>query len=216
VDEPAAYIRAEAEFPRRRSATERLPLDQLKADMIGILLLFLLSGCAIAPLPPPAKEQVNDTTAVYAALLEGEFLRKQGGPWILIDSTEHAGEFGRRAALRIPGPSADVIERFSSLRGTHPINVTAIGTHESITVVSRSEIRQLGDGEQFWTTFQTMYPEARGYLAFAEVAFSQSGDEALVYVSWRCGFLCGRYYIDYLRRTDEGWLVIFHEIVGSS
>ena len=50
-------------------------------------------------------------------------------------------------------------------------------------------------------------PKPEALLGVSRVGFSSSGKRALIYHSWSCGSLCGRWWFYVLSRTKDGWVV---------
>jgi hypothetical protein len=58
-----------------------------------------------------------------------------------------------------------------------------------------------------WTAFYEKHPHAGGFWQFSRPAYNLAGDEALVYVSHSCGWLCGTGHLYLLRRDGGHWKV---------
>ena len=53
-----------------------------------------------------------------------------------------------------------------------------------------------------WETFTEKFPNARGGIELSAVGFNPERDVAVVYVSHHCGRLCGRGFVQVLRKKD--------------
>jgi hypothetical protein len=52
---------------------------------------------------------------------------------------------------------------------------------------------------RFWGDFQYWHKGAAGVLRFSPVGFSASGRDAVVYLQWECGPVCGHTMVTALR-----------------
>lgn len=58
-----------------------------------------------------------------------------------------------------------------------------------------------------WPAFSAAYPDAEGYLTFSAAGFSPDGNQALVYMSFLCGPLCGAGDLYLLTKESGSWQV---------
>jgi hypothetical protein len=58
--------------------------------------------------------------------------------------------------------------------------------------------------EAGWRTFKERYPRNTKVVYFSPVAFSTDSSEALVYLRYHCGPLCGELILVWLKRDDTG------------
>ena len=65
-------------------------------------------------------------------------------------------------------------------------------------------------GRDYWGTFARQYPDARGILSFSRIAYGPSGKEAMAYLSFSCGFVCGHGLAVVLEERDGHWVAVEH------
>lgn len=73
-------------------------------------------------------------------------------------------------------------------------------------VASSGSIEALGTSDDFWRIFRTRYPGTQGWLRFSAPAYSEAGD-AVVYVTYACGGLCGEGWLIRLSPVGSGWRI---------
>lgn len=64
--------------------------------------------------------------------------------------------------------------------------------------------RKHGDG---WQAFYESHPKAAGYWSFSRPGYDAAHDEALVYVTHSCGWLCGTGHVYLLSKQNGRWKV---------
>lgn len=60
-----------------------------------------------------------------------------------------------------------------------------------------------------WKGFKEKYPTAAGFIMLSRIGFNAPMDEALVFVSWSCGPLCGYGDFFLLGKKDDQWNIIY-------
>jgi hypothetical protein len=158
--------------------------------------------------------------AVYSALLGG-----LGGPehpeesWkgkeILINSITSApsdtkfgwGGWGFRSASKA-APSNETMTDFENKKGDLCTLESKFGDSTTYRIVSGEEIeeyfKKTGDG---WKGFYQKYPNSAGYWGFSHPGYNVAGNEAVLYVSHSCGWLCGTGHLYFLVKQDDKWVV---------
>jgi hypothetical protein len=59
-----------------------------------------------------------------------------------------------------------------------------------------------------WEAFYEGFPGSHGVASFSLPAYSSVGDDAIVYVTYTCGSLCGTGSFYFLKRADGWWSVV--------
>lgn len=77
---------------------------------------------------------------------------------------------------------------------------------EATVVASSGFLETLALSDDFWTIFRARYPERRGWFRFSAPAYVDAGD-AVVYVSYSCGGLCGEGWLICLSQVGSGWRI---------
>jgi hypothetical protein len=202
----------------------------------AIVFVLVLVTCASAQSAPPKNEVASsseqgcelteDDHAVYAALLEG-----LGGPehpeeawrgkdFLILDKTADAenedaqrGGWGFRSRSK-KGPSAETVADFKAKKGDRCAVTAAFGDPKAYSIIPSDETDQYfardKDGERKkdgWKAFYEKHPNAGGFWQFSRPAYNSAGDEALVYVSHSCGWLCGTGHLYLFSKESGVWKV---------
>ncbi len=61
--------------------------------------------------------------------------------------------------------------------------------------------------ENGWVKFHKKYPKAKGIISFSRIGFNQEHTQALVSVSFGCGFLCGEGNFILLQKANGKWTI---------
>lgn len=61
--------------------------------------------------------------------------------------------------------------------------------------------------ENGWVKFHKKYPKAKGIVSFSRIGFNQENTQALVSVSFGCGFLCGEGNFILLQKENGKWTI---------
>ena len=109
------------------------------------------------------------------------------------------GDWMRRASA-----DGSLVPEFSS-RNRDELRVSNPDPRAGV-LVSTDAFEAMSRSDDFWRIFRTQYPDARGFVRFSTPAYTDKG-EALVYVTYGCGGLCGEGRIVRLVPGDEGWRV---------
>lgn len=78
-----------------------------------------------------------------------------------------------------------------------------------ITLLDGQDLADLdsGDCETFWSNFREKYTPDTGYIRVSEIGFSESGSEAIFYLSGHGGCLAGRGELILMKLVDDRWIV---------
>lgn len=58
-----------------------------------------------------------------------------------------------------------------------------------------------------WKNFYKRYPNSNGFTEFSRIGFSKDRKQAFIYVSNRCGWLCGSGYYYFLVKENDVWTI---------
>jgi hypothetical protein len=174
-----------------------------------ILLVSLLQVVA-----PGHTREDSVTAAVYAAILEQEFVRPDTRLLLVEPHTApghgHVDNFDYQTALTALGPlPAGLQTSFESRRQLRlPVAVAELPTPVPAVPFTSADAATLprADPAAYWEAFAERFPGAEGTVLFSPVGLSADGATALVMVDVRCGPRCGatRYYL--LRRQGDRWI----------
>ncbi len=126
-------------------------------------------------------------------------------------STDAAkGMWGFRSKSK-QSPQQDTIADFTSKKGARCPVDAGFGDQGTYSIIGADETesffdRKKGDRDG-WKVFYEKYPRAAGFWQFSRPGSNKSADEALVYVSHSCGWLCGTGHLYLLARENGQWKV---------
>ncbi len=80
------------------------------------------------------------------------------------------------------------------------------------TITLRTIKRLFRDGP-VWNGFYQEYPNSRGFVEISGPVFNAQRSEALLYVDYNCGGLCGWGSFYHLRRDTVGWRIAHEYMV---
>ena len=89
-------------------------------------------------------------------------------------------------------------------------------TKAKYTLISQEELAKIFGGNLNWSNFHKKYPDTGGFSTFSRVGFSKDGLQALVFVGWSCGGLCGEGNYYFLKKENGEWKVVTKEMVWIS
>jgi hypothetical protein len=110
-----------------------------------------------------------------------------------------------------PAPSAETrVEYKDKSRSVCPL-VDAWGNSKLYRPFKHTEIDEYFSkkGHDGWEEFYRVHPQAAGFVTFSRPGFNSEGTEALLYVTYSCGWLCGTGYLYFLTResSNSKWTV---------
>lgn len=176
------------------------------------VLLALLMAVVVAPGPP-----VDDAVEIYKLSLRA------------------AARSGATPQRRMPVAAATVVnaemwENFSGVAGIHPRERATYASRETIEAYLAASARAavvptpLERGTEFalfplkaleeaWESgnpapFLRRHRLVRGFAQVSQIGFNGDRSEALLYVSYVCGGLCGSGHLVYLERRGQTWQVV--------
>lgn len=87
---------------------------------------------------------------------------------------------------------------------------------EAALLVASGPLETLGLSDDFWPTFHKQYPGVKGWVRFSAPAYSDATGDAVVYVSYACGGLCGKGWLIRLSPVGLGWRIANSILVAES
>jgi hypothetical protein len=169
---------------------------------------------------PAASDREADGLAVYAALLSHPSLTGPGGKQVVVVKRELVSaefrvdasgwEQNFRRSLHKAAPSTiDAFLAASRQEGELP---AALGQTPGVTLVASAELARVleAPGRDYWSTFARRYPKARGIVSLSAIAYGESGNEAMAYLGFNCGLLCGHGLVVVLQRDGTRWVPVEH------
>jgi len=182
------------------------------------MLLVLLTIPAAAPQVPGVAEAAVYRAALTAMTFEslGSASRRHlliasttdpGGLWRGLDKAtiESAPYLDPRHRLKYARP--DAVEAFLQAIDVQRPLPQELRSLPDFLIVEQSELQTLVARGQL-KAFERRHALAPGSVAVSRIGFDASGSQALLYVSFSCGSLCGSGTFVLLERGAGGWKVL--------
>jgi len=172
-------------------------------------------------------DHVARDVAVFAALLNHPSIRKTSErPGLVV-----VQDIAPQSSLRIDGPQAEErLRRF--LRKPEPKTLdeflrvvrqegelpTELRQVPGVVLVGRAELerRLEAPGRDYWQLFARYFPKSSGIVSLSRIAYNESGNEAMAYLAFSCGLLCGHGLAVVLQQFDGRWTVVEHMYLWES
>jgi hypothetical protein len=184
------------------------------------LLLFTVAGmaaCHRAPAVAPAPQRraaTADELAIYRVLTESTYVRSTGRPIAVLSTSLDSACAGTSCAplARRWGVESEWWAAVADSqraraandallrRAADVVDLRAIGEgHEQIIPIVSKDLPMQPSDTRFWGDFQFWHKGAAGVLRFSPIGFSASGRDAVVFLEWECGPVCGHTMVTALR-----------------
>lgn len=181
------------------------------------LAAVAMTACHRAPATVPSPQRrvaTADELAIYRVLAESTYVRSTGRP-IAVLSTSLDSACGHSTCAPLAQrwgvesawwASAADTQRARAAndallrRAADIIDLRAIGEgHEQLIPIVAKDLPFEPMDTRFWGDFQYWHKGAAGVLRFSPVGFSASGRDAVVFLEWECGPVCGHTMVTALR-----------------
>jgi hypothetical protein len=172
------------------------------------------------PAAPPVSREESDTAEVYSVVVREMFEGGVAGRRVVIASRPIAYRFpGVDEEMRRPRAGGETLRDFfrksaADKKPFQPLpNLAA-----SQVFLDQEDFWQIFRADPLggWEVFYERYPNSRGYVGLSPVGFDDDGDEAFLYASRNCGFLCAEGWHVLLRKGPGGWSISEKESVWAS
>jgi hypothetical protein len=182
------------------------------------LLVAGLAGCHRAPAatsPAPRRRAASaDELAIYRVLTESTYVRSTGRPIAVLSTSLDTACSGRTCAplaqrwgvestwwaSAADAQRARAANEALLRRAADTVDLHAIGDgHETIIPIVAKDLPMEPMDTRFWGDFQYWHKGAAGVLRFSPIGFSASGRDAVVFLQWECGPVCGHTMVTALR-----------------
>jgi hypothetical protein len=183
-----------------------------------VSLAAAMAACHRAPAvtsPGPQRRAATaDELAIYRVLTESTYVRSTGRPIAVLSTSLDSACAGATCAPLAQRwgvettwwASAADTQRARAAndallrRAADTIDLRAIGEgHEQIIPIVAKDLPLEPKDTRFWGDFQYWHKGAAGVLRFSPVGFSASGRDAVVFLEWECGPVCGHTMVTALR-----------------
>lgn len=125
-------------------------------------------------------------------------------PFVPANPSSGWGFRSKSQAAPSPETSSDYQQKVHDLCTVN----SKFGDPNAYRIIPKSELekffRKNNDG---WKDFYQKYPKSAGYWEFSRPGYNQANDEALLYVSHSCGWLCGTGHLYLLSKQNGHWVV---------
>jgi hypothetical protein len=121
------------------------------------------------------------------------------------DAIKNAPYLDPRRRLTYAKP--ETVESFLAAIETQRPLPPAIGRLAAFLLVDEREARAI-TARDGWRAFERRHALAPGIVSVSRIGFDRSGSQALLYVSFVCGLLCGHDDFVLLERGDAAWRVV--------
>ncbi len=124
-----------------------------------------------------------------------------------------ATAFADEIRRRLPQASEEVISSFlqaSAVVSPIPLSRPLIRPEIQYVVATPAQLTELYvelESGDFWKAFNNAFPKATGLFRLSGVGFARRTGQALLFMSYSCGLLCGAGYLALLRRNLGEWRV---------
>ena len=196
---------------------------------LSLLVLALLSGSCLAQSTQSLGTQkaVCDLTsedyAVFAGLLAGLHGPEdpeeawEGKEILIVDATVTPDRLGTNSngwggwgfkSKSSAAPTQETLQDYQKKAQSVCTIVPGFGDPQSYKIISNAEIdRDFHKGHHGWEKFYEKHPKSAGLWRFSRPGYNSAGDEALMYVSHSCGWLCGTGHLYLLSKENGEWTV---------
>jgi hypothetical protein len=184
-------------------------------------LFVIFIGLLVTPTGSPAQSVESEAVAqeeyaVYSVALRTFYddFNFHAPLWVIANPTVREIVTKKDVQFAVPGAPIGSEETFADYSQRNKTNrwlERRFDLNFKYVTVDAREIKQLLHdwtpiGE--WKGFKDKYPTADGFFQLSRVGLSARLDEALVYVSWSCGPLCGYGDLLLLSKKNSEWKVV--------
>ena len=182
------------------------------------LVVAGMAACTRAPVAtapvPQRRVATADELAIYRVLTESTYVRSTGRPIAVLSTSLDSACGGATCAplaqrwgvestwwasaadVRRAQAANDALLR----RAADTVDLRAIGEgHDQIIPITKKDVPLEPNDTRFWGDFQYWHKGAAGLLRFSPIGFSASGRDAVVFLEWECGPVCGHKMVAALR-----------------
>lgn len=167
------------------------------------------------PAPPILSAEEYETQEVYSEVVRDMFGGRYKNVQVVIDpETFPVFVCGGNARTRMDGAGEETLRDYDRKR-EQAKRISALPRVEaSQFFVERNEFGETfhNPGSGGWSLFYERYPRSAGYINLSRVGLNETYDEAFLYASKSCGFLCAQGWDILLRKGPGGWRIIKKEL----
>ncbi|HWQ45551.1 MAG TPA: hypothetical protein VN376_01725 [Longilinea sp.] len=197
----------------------------MKKTLFITLLVILIVGCTCQlphylPTPRPEETNEDEDYAVLGALLQ--YVASEASQYVLVDTSTTGFGFDNSSSdqfdylsEQLPQLTRDMIDNWQAANTDAITWENEFDLGVPVVFISQDELDKLQD-DVYWTGFHTQYPEVGGYFEISRPGFNETGDQALVYLSFFAGSLAahGTFYL--LSYENGVWQVVGEAMIWIS
>ena len=165
------------------------------------------------PAAPLLTREESETREVYA-----EVVRDMFGGWNMnaqvVIAPETSNEYLCGPSARMDGAEGATLRDYNCKRDETSTISTLPDIAATQLFLERAEFEETfyNSDSGDWAYFYERYPYSSGYITLSVVGFNGAGDEAFLFASRTCGYLCMDGWHVLLRKGPGGWRVIKKEL----
>ena len=165
--------------------------------------------------PPPAGLEELEAQEVYS-----EVVREMFGGWnmnaqvVIAPETLTVYVCGEGVRTRMDGAEDETLRDYDRKKDETKRISTLPRIAATQYFLERAEFEETfyNSVSGHWSFFYDRYPNSYGYINLSPVGFNSAGDEAFLFTSRSCGYLCAEGWNVLLRKAPGGWRIIRKEL----
>ena len=171
------------------------------------------------PAPPLVGLEEPEAQEVYS-----EVVREMFGGWnvnaqvVIAPETITVHVCGEGVRTRVDGAEDETLRDYDWKKDQRQRISTLPHIAATQFFLERAEFEETfyNSSSGHWTYFYERYPNSSGYINLSPVGFNGAGDEAFLFTSRTCGFLCEEGWHVLLRKGPGGWRIIRKDLTSVS
>lgn len=171
------------------------------------------------PAPPLASLEESETQEVYSAVVRDMFDgRNTNAQVVIAPETLTVYVCGEGVRTHMDGADDETLRDYDRKRDRRKRISTLPRIAATQFFLERAEFEETfhNSASGNWANFYERYPNSPGYINLSPVGFNSEGDEAFLYTSRTCGFLCAEGWNVLLWKGPGGWRIIRKDLLWVS
>lgn len=168
------------------------------------------------PAPPILSAEEYETQEVYSEVVRDMFGGRYKNVQVVIDPETFPVYLcgGGDLRTRMDGAGDETLRDYDRKREQAKRISALSGLAASQFFIERGEFDETFHAPDSggWALFYERYPRSAGYIDLSRVGLNETYDEAFLYASRSCGYLCAEGWDVLLRKGPGGWRIIKKEL----